>query len=179
MSKPISRLWFLGPPAAILLSAFVYYAKFQSVRRWVDAKSPWVEENVGSRLPQFLEERKVVNTPRRSVSSPPSDSAGEPILEPPKPAVTPLPPSFLAADGSVDLKKLASDRGAWPPAVVLKRAKEFPAVVNGKVVGKVEVPLGTEAKLVSIKDGKLGLEYRGGGAWLAVEETDLAQRLRH
>jgi hypothetical protein len=63
--------------------------------------------------------------------------------------------------------------------VLLKKAQEFPAVVAGKVVGKVEAPTGTEARLMSIQDGKLGVEYRGGGAWVAVEETDLAQRLRH
>jgi hypothetical protein len=73
--------------------------------------------------------------------------------------------------------KLASDRTAWPKTVTLKTAREFPAVVNGKVAGKIAVPAGTEANLVSIQGGKLGVEYGGGGAWFAADETDLAQRL--
>lgn len=169
MSNRISRLWLLGPPVAILISLLAYYATFPSVRQWVDARFPWVEENIGSRLRQ----PKASPAPRRVAAAPMPETRGEPMADPARPAA----PSFLAADGSVDVTKLAADRSAWPPTVVLKAAKEFPAVVGGKVVGKVNVPAGTEAKLVSIQDGKLGLEYQGGGAWLAIEETDLAKRL--
>ena len=178
MSKPISRLWLLGPPAAIVLSLLVYYAKFQSVRRWVDTRFPWVEENIGSHLSSFTDGSRGSTAPHRTAASSAITAPSEPNLEPARPISARGVPSFFALDGTLDLKKLAADRGAWPQTVILRKAMAFPAVVNGKVVGKVEVPTGTEAKLVSIKDGKLGVEYRGGGAWLAVDETDIAQRLR-
>ncbi len=178
MSKPISRLWLLGPPVAILISLLAYYAMFRSMRQWVDARFPWVEVNIGRRLPPFADAPRPSPAPRRIATSAAPSPPSEPLPEPPRPVATPAPPSFLSADGTVDVKKLAADRSAWPPTVVLKTAKEFPAVVDGKVVGKVNVPIGSEARLVAITDGKLGVEYQGGGAWLTVEETDLAQRLR-
>ncbi len=171
MTKRISRLWLLGPPVAIVLSATVYYAMFGSVRHWVDARFPWVRDHIGSLLPS----REEAST---AAAKAPARIPNEPPPEPPKPIAPPVAPTFFAPDGTVDLRKLAEDRSAWPQTVVLKTAREFPAVVDGKVMGKVEVPAGTETKLVSIKDGKLGVEYRGGGAWLTVEETDLPQRLR-
>ena len=177
MSKPISRLWFLGPPAAILLSLLVYYAKFDSVRRWVDPRFPWVADHIGSRLPALPNESPVPSAPRHASGPSPSSRESEETPLFPASAAPPLGPSFIAPDGSVDVRKLAADRTAWPKTVKLKLAKEFPAVVNGKVVGKIEAPVGTEAKLVSIQDGQLGVEYQGGGAWLTVDETDLAQRL--
>lgn len=178
MSKPISRLWFLGPPAAILLSGLVYYAKFNSVRRWVDTRFPWVEDHVGSHLPPLADESRAASPPRRVATPAPPPNPSEPAPDPQRSIAPPAAPSFLTPDGRVDMTKLTANRSAWPPAVALKTAKEFPAVVNGKVVGRVEVPAGTEARLISVQDGKLGVEYRGGGAWLTVEETDLAQRLR-
>jgi hypothetical protein len=180
MSQPISRLWLLGPPVAILISLLVYYAKFQTVRRWVDDKFPWVEDNIGSRLPPLVEEVRAPSVPRRAAA--PSATPAPTIVPTPAPppvVAAPVAPSFFARDGTVDVQKLAAERSAWPQVVTLKTAKEFPAVVNGKVVGKVVAPVGAEAKLSSIQDGKLGVEYQGGGAWLSVEETDLAQRLRH
>lgn len=184
MSTPISRLWFLGPPVAILISLLAYYAKFPSMRHWVDSRFPWVAENVGSHLPALVDESPTPPSKSKTVQSRPAVESQPPVRseaapEAPQVLAPPVAPTFVAPDGTVDMQKLAVHRNAWPQTVVLKKAKEFPAVVNGKAVGKVEVPAGTEARLVSIQDGKLGLEYQGGGAWLTVEETDLAQRLPH
>jgi hypothetical protein len=79
----------------------------------------------------------------------------------------------------VDTEKLGKTREAWPKTVRLRKAVAFPAVVSGKAVGQVEAPAGSEANLVKIENGKLGVEYFGGGAWVAVDDTDLAQRLSH
>ena len=181
MSQPISKLWLLGPPFAIAISAFVYYAQFPWARKWVDDRFPWVEVNIGRRLreipgqatagPPRVHSTTRMSTPVAEISP----VAPEPA---PAPAATPAPPSYLAADGRVELEKRAADRTAWPRMVTLKKPRRFPAVVNGKVVGHVEAPVGTELNLVSIQNGQLGVEYRGGGAWMPVEETDLAQRLR-
>ena len=64
-----------------------------------------------------------------------------------------VPPVF-------DLQKLARDRSLWPKKVILKKPVTFPAVVNGKVVGNLVAPVGTEANLMAIKDGKLGSESK-------------------
>jgi hypothetical protein len=61
--------------------------------------------------------------------------------------------------------------------VALVKAREFPAVVEGKVVGNALVLKGTQVHLVRIEAGKLGLDYRGGGIWADVVETDLAERV--
>ena len=37
-------------------------------------------------------------------------------------------------------------------------------------------PAGAEANLKMIRDGKVGVEYQGGGALVPVEDTDLAVR---
>jgi hypothetical protein len=76
-----------------------------------------------------------------------------------------------------DLQKLSHDPSLWPKKVALKKEATFPAVVDGKVVGSVIAPAGVETNLKSIKDGKVGVEYQGGGAWLAVGDTDLEARV--
>ena len=50
-------------------------------------------------------------------------------------------------------------------------------MVDGKVVGSLKAPVGSETNLKAIKDGKVGVEYQGGGAWLAVGDTDLEARV--
>jgi len=62
--------------------------------------------------------------------------------------------------------------------VKLRTTIEFPAVVNGKVIGKVQLPAGTEANLKLVKDTQLGLEYQGGGAWVPADATDLLDKVK-
>src|SRR4030095_11776127 len=85
--------------------------------------------------------------------------------------------AYRSNAGAVDLPKLAADPASWPKTVKLKKAHEFPAVVDGKAVGKIQAPSGSETRLVAIQSGRLGLEFRGGGAWVAPEETDLSEQL--
>jgi hypothetical protein len=54
----------------------------------------------------------------------------------------------------------------------------FPAVLNGKVVGSIQAPAGTQGHLIVIKDGKAGVEYQGGGAMVQITDTDLIERVR-
>ncbi|MEA3211975.1 MAG: hypothetical protein QOE70_5032 [Chthoniobacter sp.] len=186
MTKHPSKLWLLGPPAVILLTIFAYYAKYSWAREWVDDRFPWIADNIGSHLPALVVDLRGKDPNARLYGTTPAPAripvrvpVKVPVEPPPVPPPAFVPPTFVGPDGTVDVPKLAADRAAWPKTVALKKAMEFPAVVNGKVVGKVAVPPGTEANLVSIQEGKLGLEYQGGGGWIAVEETDLAQRLQH
>ncbi len=81
------------------------------------------------------------------------------------------------------LAQFASDRSLWPKALKIKKATEFPAVLNGKEIGKLSVPAGTEVKLISVTSEKVGVAYspdgtmpNAGGTWLQIAETDLLER---
>lgn len=176
MRNEISKLWLLGPPFAILLTLFVYYAQFRVARNWVDARFPWVKENIGEKLKPLdadAPRRVVVSKPSADLLPPESDQRPDPAAALPPPA-----PTYLLPDGRVDLEGLAADRAAWPKTVKLKKPQTFPAVVSGKVVGKVEVLAGAEVNLVAVEKTQLGVEYGGGGARVPVEDTDLPARLR-
>lgn len=79
-------------------------------------------------------------------------------------------------DEAAAFTALAADPTAWPRTVRLARPVEFPAVVGGKEVGKVLLKAGTEVNLARIKDGSVGLEYQGGGAWVKPADTDVLAR---
>ena len=165
MNNRPSAFAVLAPVLLILIAGFVYYAKYHWARTWVDERIPWVKENIGSRLPSLV----IIVGP----DGQPIDANGGNAAEENVPATA----RYISSNGVIDLTKLAADPASWPKTVKLKKPREFPAVVDGKAVGKIQEPPGSEARLVAIQAGKLGLEFRGGGAWVAPEETDLANRL--
>ncbi len=75
-----------------------------------------------------------------------------------------------------NLDKVCGDCARWPITVRLKAPVEFPAVINGKVAGKLLAPAGAEARVVKVSIGKVAVEYHGGGAWLEFERTDFVER---
>lgn len=175
MSQQLSKWWLLGPPFSIMVALLAYYAVFPSFRGWVDARSPWVATHIGI----YLSTRDSPERIKRSKAA-----IAAPDREPP-PAATPVPatppplkPIYLMADGAVDLARLSASRADWPKVVVLRAAKEFPAIVGGRKAGAIIVPKGTEVNLLKIEAGNVGVEYHGGGAWVGVNDTDLADRLR-
>ena len=160
----------LAPFLLILIAGFVYYAKYHWARTWVDERIPWVKENIGSRLPSLVIAVDANGNPiEESSAATGATNGGE---------STALTARYVSGAGVIDLAAFAADRASWPKTVKLRKAREFPAVVDGKAVGKIEAPAGSEARLVAVQAGKLGLEFRGGGAWITPEETDLAMRLR-
>jgi len=60
---------------------------------------------------------------------------------------------------SVDLAQLSQSRSKWPKAVILKKPVEFPAVMDGKIIGNVKSPAGVEVRLVMMKGTQVGVEY--------------------
>ena len=138
--------------ALLLAAAGVSYWKVAGTRDFVDQKMPFVKET----LARF----------GAAPTEAPADAAAAPD------AVAPTAPAAMT------FQTLAADPTAWPRTVRLKKAVEVPAVVGGKEVGKVTVAAGTEVNMARIKDGKVGIEYQGGGAWLTPEETDLMERVR-
>ena len=138
--------------ALLLVVGAVSYWKVKGTRDFVDQKMPFVKET----LSRF----------GAAPADAPSDASSTTDAVPaPAPAL-------------MTFQTLAADPTAWPRAVRLKKAVEIPAVVGGKEVGKVMVKAGTEVNLARIKDGKVGVEYQGGGAWLEPDETDLMERVR-
>ena len=146
----IVRLLFL---LALLVGVIlVTYWRIPGAREMMDQKLPFVKDT----LARFGAAPEVAPPDGAS----PADTAPAP------------------APAAMTFETLAADPTAWPRTVRLKKAVEIPAVVGGKEVGKVTVKAGTEVTLARIKDGKVAVEYQGGGAWLTPDETDVMERAR-
>lgn len=158
-----SAFWLFAFFCSLVLLAAAYYVTSVETRSFVDARAAWIRPVLGP----FIRESDEP-TPLAPVVAPETITAA-PVVPPPAPPAPAEP---------FDLKKLAANRGAWPKKVALTTDKEFPAVVDGKVVGSLKAPAGTEVDIVTISGGKIGVEYQGGGAWLFVEETDVIARTR-
>jgi len=155
--------WLFAFVCSLILLAAAYYVTRPGMRVAVDKHAPWF----GTHLQRYVRESAEPAPPAPSVAAP-KETAPAPMLRPPGP-----PP---AAPEPFDLKKLAANRASWPKKVALAIDKEFPAVVDGKVIGSLKALAGTEVDIVTISGGKIGVEYKGGGAWLFVEETDVIAR---
>lgn len=170
MSHKPSTFWLFALPVSLVILAGAYYIRIPSARHFIDEHTSLGRTLFGS----FVHDTVIVE----HKSAPGAGSSGNQTEAPwtSKPDVasvkaTPTPvPVF-------DLQKLSLDPSLWPKKVALKKEATFPAVVDGKVVGSVIAPAGVETNLKSIKDGKVGVEYQGGGAWLAVGDTDLESRV--
>jgi len=168
-----SLFWSVAFVFSLVFLAAAYYVTSENVRTGVDARAPWVHGYLGQFVRDSSESK---NTTSKQNSAEAPDTAPRfvetnvtPVASTPVPAAPPEPEVF-------DLNKLAKNPAAWPAKIMINKPTDFPAVVNGRKAGMIHVPAGTEVKLARISDGKLGVEYQGGGAWLLVEETDLVAR---
>ena len=177
MGKTPNKLWAFGPPISLLLLAFAYYVKVPSFRDTVDAHFPWVKEH----LAQFVPEPTVVmikdpanpETPDRPNPGDPSLAAHRRTGNP-KPQATPTP----TPEEPLTMERFAANPNLWPKKVKLRKTIDFPAVLNGRKVGMIKVPAGTETNLVKVQNQQLGVEYQGGGAWVPIGETDLMDQVK-
>jgi len=62
--------------------------------------------------------------------------------------------------------------------VALRQKTSFPAVLNGREIGRVDVPSGTQVRVATIREGQLTLEYQGGNQAVPPDATDLEDRVR-
>ncbi len=188
MNQTSNRLWILAFPLSVLFLITALYIKKAGAREFIDRKCPWVKETVGKYAPPF--EVRIVGAPP---AAPAPAEEGAPLPPPalartappvstpppaPAPAPKPEPNAPVAVAESFDLSKVCADPTRWPKTVRLKAIVDFPAVVDGKVVGKLRAPVGTEARVVKLSNGQVGVEYHGGGAWLALDNTDFVERAR-
>ena len=187
MKRSPSKLWAFGPPIAVILLAMAYYINVPAFRDMVDAWLPFVHQLMAPLAPQ--PKVVVIDDPGPDARRTPFAGRQQPTTPRPEPTTQRvLPQSKLPgpgnhvnpsqADQESDLENLFTDRSCWPKVVTLNRRVEFPAVANGKVIGRLTAPQGAVANLVIVKDGKLGVEYHGGGAWLDVKDTDALARVR-
>lgn len=168
-TKP-SLIWSLALPVSVLILVSAYYIKVPAARHFIDAHTSLAREYLG----RFVSEPEVREIAAKRAK--PAEFSVSPVLHQasPTPVETPAKPKPPAV---FDLQELARDRSQWPKKVTLKKPSNFPAVLNGKVVGSLTAPVGAEANLVAIKDGRIALEFQGGAAWFAVDDTDLAARV--
>jgi hypothetical protein len=182
MSKKTSGIWIIAMPASLVVLGAAYYIKVPKVRTAVDDRAPWVADILG----RFVEEPEVktivIKQERPAAGPRPVGGIEAPKASvakaEPKDEASPVVPKAAPEPVLYDLEKIAGDRSVWPKKVALTKPASFPAVLNGKVVGSLIAPAGSEATLVSIKDDKVGLEFQGGGAWLPADQTDLVARVQ-
>ena len=180
MSTSPNKLWAFGPIIAVPLLAAAYYIKVPAFREAVDIRIPWAKEH----LSQFVPAPKVViihdpkPVPAPSAGTLPAKSRVTNANEPVVPTAPAAPAAAETGSAGPTLQEFAANSSLWPKSVRLRAATEFPAVVNGRPIGKIQAPAGTETRLVTIRGEQLGLEFQGGGAWVPISQTDLMQRVK-
>jgi hypothetical protein len=146
--------------ALIIIGLGVAYARLPAFRGIADAKAPWFKEKVGHYL----------------VSSKPGDAPDAPGGgDAPAPGGT--APDGANQSAPFTIATFEAHPESWPKTLALKKPTEFPAVLDNKKVGTVTAPAGAQVHLVDVKNGRLGVEYQGGGAWLMPDATDLKTRI--
>ena len=168
--------------ASLVLAGFVYYLKYPDFRAWVDTNAPVVKQVTGPVVAQWDEHFSPAPAPAPVAETPAKISAAATPEAAPQPAATPLATVAEATpqprSDTVDLAQLSQSRNEWPKLVSLKKIVEFPAVMDGKVVGSIKAPAGTQAQLVVIQGNKAGVEYQGGGAMVDIVDTDLIEQVQ-
>lgn len=176
MRKKQSKIWGVAFALSLIFLASAYYLRVPAFRRFVDDKTPLAHKYLGPWLPDSDGRAERVEWQAEMI---PAEVPVAPPSRPPVAAdssVLPVAPAPSPGEMAPELQKIAGDRARWPKTVKLTRAATFPAVSNGKIVGSLIAPAGTEVVLHAIRDDKVGLEFNGGGAWLPVDQTDLLVR---
>jgi len=175
-----SAFWKLALVVSLLFLAGIQYYKSPAFRGWTDEKCPWIKEQLAKYDIKFDE-------PAAASDSAPAGSTASAAAPSNKNSASGNPSVIVQKkpESSADWAKIAANPAAWPKTVRLKKTTVFPAVMDGKEIGKVNVPAGTEVKLMQMKDDKLGLAYspnglaaNSGGAWVSAQDTDMAERIQ-
>jgi hypothetical protein len=189
MDEKPSKLWRLFLIVSLLLLAAVAYYKFEPVRELVDAKIPWIKEQLAKNGIQFakIEEPTSAPTPVAAAPKTSAPAVADPAPAPAAPDEPATPAAAPQLAQSLNLAQIATNHAIWPKTVRIKRTTEFPAVSQGKEVGTVTLPAGMEVKLISIngEKEKVGVAFsidgkmpNAGGAWVSATDTDLMERVR-
>ena len=153
------------------------YIKRPDARDFINQRIPWIKGFVGNIAPPV--DVKVVQVATSTTQLPKKNELPAPqpsFTSPPAAAPHEEPSAAVVLANPFNLSKVCEDSARWPKNVRLKVPVEFPAVINGKVTGKLIAPAGAEARVVKVINAKVGVEYHGGGAWLDFENTDFVER---
>ena len=72
---------------------------------------------------------------------------------------------------------LAKDTGAYPTEVLLTEKASIPAIVDGKQVGMLELPIGTKLKLKTVQSDKVKVMFNGSEQTIPIGVTDFIPRV--
>lgn len=121
------------------------------------------------------------------VTAPPAPVATTPppvVAEATAPVVAETPAPAAAAVASIaqptpiDWAAFSQTPALWPKMVLLTHPVEFPAVLNGEVVGSVKLPAGTSLRLAGMHGAELKLEYQSVIQDVPIGATDIELRIR-
>jgi hypothetical protein len=125
---------------------------------------------------QASQETKPIPAKSPAVSqSPPATGKVVSKETPPASAVKPKP-TATATPAPMDLATISKSPAQWPKTVLLKQPAAFPAVLDGKIVGEIQVPAGTQVNIVSVQAEGVTAEYRNGKKQLPAGATDIIER---
>lgn len=191
-----SKLWRLALVFALLALAVASYVKIEPFRKIVDEKIPALKErlsqhgiSLGKAAPTpAAEERPVAKTTPPPTKTTHEEPAPQQATEPAVPETAAPVTATPASDGQSrpgPMEQLVANHALWPKTVRLKQQTVFPAVVDGRQVGDIALPAGTEVKLVQVQNEKIGVAYSPdgrlsslGGTYLKPGQTDLLEQVR-
>lgn len=108
--------------------------------------------------------------------TPPAEADVPTATPTPQPLATPQPTPAPTPEAKVDaVAWLIANPARQPSTLTLREAASFPALYEGKVVGQVMVPSGTEVKLVGLDADLVELRFREGIRRLPHESTNLRE----
>jgi len=191
MEDSPSKLWRLALVVTLVLLAAVLYVKIEPFRQIVDGKTPWIKDQLaehGIRL-EGSEIIRTVPVALTTGTETPTQGTGSPSAQNTSSVAqgNPAKPSTSAPKKNipVDINQLAANQALWPKAVKIKQITSFPAVMDGKKVGEINVPAGTEVKLIQVQPDKVAVAYSPdgkpanlGGTWIKATDTDLIERVQ-
>jgi len=164
--KPFPAARWASLAALVAAGAFIGFSRSgEPVRAYLAAM---VEAMQGSHRNPVA-----IATPAPHVAIAPVVEEAPPVV-PDAPAI-PVAPAVPSEARVFDPAKLAANPAAWPKSVHLKQDAMFPAVVDGRSVGTVNVLAGTAVKLVQIAGENVTLDYQGGRKEFSWKGTDLEE----
>ena len=138
---------------------------------WLQIKS-WWQPASPTQSPSAVEPVETVTIDPSNVTLPPqSASTSEETT-----AVPQTPKDSV--EETIDFATLALHRTDWPKEVTLKKTVVFPALFEGKIVGHLQVPLGSSVQLLSMNATQVTLRYHDATQTVAIGTTDLADRVQ-
>jgi len=106
-----------------------------------------------------------------------------PPVAPPTPTPTPTPEPTPTPTPTPEPTPEEVDAVAWlmenpdrfPESLLLREKTSFPALYEGRAIGKIDVPAGKEVRLVSIEPDAVVVRYREGTAKIPYDATNLRE----